>query len=230
MAKLVTIESGSIVPLPGTSEPYDGGMIITNETKLIIDGNNLTLIHDDGLTSVMENHQLELNKSSNYKEQPLFKKTLFFIMLRDKAARLWLNVKRPFIHLKSFIIRTFQTIFRKSHISNYDLMDLDSYLAKCILPKIKAYRKRYLEREVIEVPNVSEVMHLLSQEGYVTSSYKEMDEEMKAWVTVMDEIIFAMRWRLEVHGGTKEIEFFKEYYGQFIAYEDDKDKHFDYRL
>jgi hypothetical protein len=226
MAKLVAIESGSIVPIPGTSE-LNYSIFITEKTRLIIDGDDITLIYEDGLTLVQKNHQLILNRNSNYREQPLLKKTLFCIKLGNMFARFRICIETHFNDFKSFVGRTFHTIFRKSHISNYDLMDLDSYLAKRILPKIMAYRKNYLEREVVEVPDG------LFQEGQAFHDVslklleKEMDEEVKAWIAVMDEIIFAMRWLLEARKGSKEIAFFKEYYGQYIAYEDDKDKHFE---
>jgi hypothetical protein len=106
-------------------------------------------------------------------------------------------------------------------------MFFDFYLVKRALPKIKAYRKRYLEREAVEVPDVSEITNLLFQEDHAShkistaSSEEEISEEMNAWITIIDEIIFAMRWQIEVrslgivHGDPKEIAFFKEYYGQY---------------
>ena len=230
MAKIVSIESGSIVPLPGTSHPSDGGIFITDKTRLIIDGDDITLIYDDGYTVDLKKHKLELNKKSNYKEQPLLKKDFFFIRLRSKFASFRSFIDRHFSRFTCFFKRTFQTIFRKYHISNYDLMDLDSYLAKRILPKIKAYRENYLERGVREVPP------LLFQENQafhnvpLVCSEGEMSDEEKAWVKVMDEIIFAMRWRLEAarnEYNPKGIAFFNEYYGQYIAYEEDEQKHFE---
>jgi hypothetical protein len=228
MAKLVTVESGLIVPLPGTAEPYDRGIVITKEkTQLIIDGDDITLIFDGGGIDVLKNHRLELDEHSNYKERPLFKKDLFFINLRSKFADFRNFIWRHFSRYTCFFRRTFQTIFRKSHISNYDLMDLDYYLAGRILPVIKAFRKRYLERECREVPP------LIFQQVFNSVSLVYSDEEIsngeKAWVAVMDEIIFAMRWCLEasVNGHSpKKIAFFKEYYGQYTAYEDDEDKYY----
>lgn len=226
MAKLVSIESGSIVPLPGTSDPSDGGNLITDKTKLIIDGDDIILIYDDGYTIDLKNHKLELNKHSNYKERPLLKRDLFFIRLRSKFASFLSFISRHFSRFTCFFRRTFQTIFRKSHISNYDLMDLDSYLAKRILPKIKAYRKRYLEREVREVPPLVFQENQSFHNVPLVHSEGEMSDEEKAWVKVMDEIIFAMRWLLEAKG-REDSAFFNEYYGQYIAYEDDKEKHYE---
>jgi hypothetical protein len=40
MAKLVSIESGFIVPLPGISDPSFGSIFIDDKTKLIIDGDD----------------------------------------------------------------------------------------------------------------------------------------------------------------------------------------------
>jgi len=108
---------------------------------------------------------------------------------------------------KSSFRRGFQKIFRKSHISDDDLSRFDSYLIKRILPEIKAYRKRYLEHDVPQM---------------------ETDDEKKDWLTVIDDIIFSFRWCLEVDilfDPPKKIAFFKEYYGQYISFEDDKDKH-----
>jgi len=103
--------------------------------------------------------------------------------------------------------RGFQKIFRKSHISDDDLRSFDSYLIKRILPHIKAYRKRYLEHDVPQ---------------------GETDGEKKEWLAVIDEIIFSFRWQLEVDilfDPPNKIAFYKEYYGQYISFEDDKDKH-----
>jgi len=230
MAKLVSIESGSIVPLPGTSDPSDGGTFITDKTQLIIDGNDITLIFDDGYTIDMKNHRLELNKNSNYKEQPLLKKDFFFICLRSKFASFLGFIDRHFSRFTCFFRRTFQTIFRKSHISNYDLMDLHCYLAKRILPKIKAYRDNYLEREVREIPP-----ELLSDDLVFHNTVRifldeEISNEENLWITVMNEIIFAMRWILEadiITDTPEKIAFFKEYYGRYIAYEDDEQKHYE---
>jgi hypothetical protein len=144
MDKLVTVESGSIVPLDGTSGLSDGdgvieGGVITKKTWLIIDGNDITLADKHGfhLIGTYENHNLELDEKSNCKE-----KSLFFIKLRSAFA---LHLQNFIVRCKSFFIRAFQTIFRKSHISNWDLIFFDSYLAKRILPHIKAYRKQYLK-------------------------------------------------------------------------------------
>ena len=228
MAKLVTVESGSIVPLPGTSELYDGGTILTRKTQLIVDGNDITLICKDGWKMIFKNHQLELNERSNYKEQPVSKRNIFFINLRSKLVEFRLFFKR-FINPFAFFFSTrFQIIFSKYHISNYDLGDLDSYLARRILPKIKAYRERYLAREVREYPP------LLFQENQSfhnvpsVHSEGEMSVEEKAWVAVMDENIFAVRWLLEGKGiGDNPIKtaFFKDYYSEFVSMDEDKAKY-----
>jgi len=112
--------------------------------------------------------------------------------------------------------RCFQKFFRISHMSDYDLIRFDSYLAKHILPLIKAYRKQYLERE-----------------GFANNAPLELtqgrkDDEKKEWVAVIDDIIFSLRWHSEVDilfDTPEHIAFFKEYYGQYIAYNDDNRKH-----
>jgi len=119
------------------------------------------------------------------------------------------NLPGFIVLFKSSFRRGFQKIFRKSHISDDDLRSFDSFLIKRILPEIKAYRKQYLERDVPQ---------------------GESDDEKKEWLAVIDEIIFSFRWRLEVDilfDPPKKIAFYKEYYGQYISFEDDKDKHFE---
>jgi len=110
---------------------------------------------------------------------------------------------------KSSFRRGFQKIFRKSHISDDDLRSFNSFLIKRILPEIKAYRKKYLEHDVPQ---------------------KEMCDEKKEWLAVIDDIIFSFRWRLEVdilYDPPKKIAFYKEYYGQYISFKEDKEKHFE---
>ena len=109
-------------------------------------------------------------------------------------------------------------------------MDLDSYLAKRILPKIRAYREKYLERKIREVPPLLFQENQVFNDVLLVCSEGEMSDEEKAWVKVMDEIIFAMRWCLEASGNEDSpngVSFFNEYYGQHIAYEDDKQKHYE---
>jgi hypothetical protein len=109
-------------------------------------------------------------------------------------------------------------------------MDLHCYLAKRILPKIKAYRDNYLEREVREIPP-----ELLSDDLIFHNTVRifldeEISNEENLWITVMNEIIFAMRWILEadiITDTPEKIAFFKEYYGRYIAYEDDEQKHYE---
>jgi hypothetical protein len=79
-------------------------------------------------------------------------------------------------------------------------MDLDYYLAKRILPKIKAYRENYLERDVREIPPLIFQGNQAFHNVPLVCSEGEMSDEEKAWIAVMDEIIFAMRWRLEASG------------------------------
>jgi len=230
MRKLVTIESGMIEPIPGTSDPSYGGVHITEKTLLIIDRKGMTIIFDNGmLDEVMCNHHLILNEKSNYQERPLLKIEYFLIRFRSIIATgiQWyiINLYNRFTCL---IRSCLQTIIRKSHISDYDLMDLDTYLAKRILPKIVAYKKKYLTRQVREYPpllfqdeqRIHDVPLCFSDTG-------ELSEEEKVWVGVMDEIIFAMRWLLNVYKGRTEEAFFKEYYGAFVSCKDNKEKYYE---
>jgi hypothetical protein len=230
MRKLVTIESGMIEPIPGTLDPSYGGVHITEKTSLIIDRNGITTIFDNGMLSgVMRNHRLILNEKSNYQERPLLKIEYFFIRLKNIIATgIQWHIINPYNQFTCLIQSCLQTIFRKSHISDYDLMDLDAYLAKRILPKIAAYKKKYLTRQVREYPP------LLFQDEQpfhdvplCFSDTGELSEEEKAWAGVMDEIIFAMRWLLNVGKGGTEEAFFKEYYGAFVLFKDNKEKYFE---
>ena len=124
------------------------------------------------------------------------------------AAIIAYNIKR--------LRRGFQKVFRISHVSDYDLIRFDSYLAKRILPLIKAYRQQYLEREGFTNNAPLE----LPQEG--------KDGEKKEWLAVIDDIIFSLRWLIAediLFDTPEKIAFFKEYYGQYIAYNDDNQKH-----
>ena len=229
MAKLVTVESGLLAPLRAFN--YYGGTVITEKTQLIIDGDDITLIFEDGLALPCKGHQLLVNDRSNYKEKPLTRKDLFFINLRHRLVNFWYFVNRHIKDLIFFFRRNFQAIFSKYHISNYDLGDLDSYLAERILPKIKAYRENYLKREVREIPPVLSPEDIVFHDVPVVCSNGEMSGEEQAWVAVMDEIIFAMRWLLEASSrgsnSPGKIAFFQEFYGQYILWENDKEKHYE---
>jgi len=91
-----------------------------------------------------------------------------------------------------------------------------------------AYRENYLARQVREYPPLlfqdeqpfHDVPLCFSETG-------ELSEEEKAWVGVMDEIIFAMRWRLNGKNGKNAEAFFREYYGVYVSYEDDEEKHYE---
>jgi hypothetical protein len=107
---------------------------------------------------------------------------------------------------------------RKSDVPDYDLINLDISIAKRVLPKIKAYREMFLEKN--KDLGIYNKLFELSQE--------EIQDEIKDWLAVIDEIIYAMRWCLEagmLNETQKKTAFFKEYYSQYISYEDDKDKH-----
>jgi hypothetical protein len=125
-------------------------------------------------------------------------------------------IEHPFINCILYLRRIIQTVFRKSHISNYDIADLDLYLAKRILPKIQAYRKKYIEQGICEIA----FFLLLGGTG-------NDENNIKRDLAVIDDVIFAMRWLLEVRDqesdDKKTIAFFNEYYGKYIA-ESDKDK------
>jgi hypothetical protein len=228
MRKLVTIESGMIEPIPGTSDPSFGGLHITDKTSLIIDGNSMTIIFDSGMLDRMRNHHLILDEESNYQERPLFIIEYFFIRLRSIIATgIQWYIINPYNRFTCLIRSFFQTIFRKSHISTYDLMDLDAYLAKRILPKIVAYRENYLNREIIEYPQ--ELFYEENSYFNIPLYFSEtgVPEEEKSWIWVMDEIIFAMRWLLNVDKGLSEEAFIKEYYGAFVSLEENEVKYFE---
>jgi len=135
---------------------------------------------------------------------------------------------------------------RKSDIPDYDLINLNMSIAKRILPKIKAYRKMFLERhenlnDLNNGPYASlheylndEDKERLVEKGYFVNEMSDgakaflVADEDKRWLMTIDEIIYAMRWCLDVdmlNETPKKTAFFKEYYGQYIPYEEDKDRH-----
>lgn len=221
----MTIDSGIIEPILETSDSFNVGTTLTKKTRLIMDGNNITRIYDDGIfDKELHNHRLKLNDNSNYQECPLFKAEYILIKLRSKIT----EVIQPYKQSNCFLKRHLQTIFRKSHISVYDLMDLHAYLAKRILPKIIAYKKEYLAHGGGEFPDrLFQDVQSSDSVALVLSDTGELTEEEKAWVGVIDEIIFAMRWLLESGHPMAKEGFYNEYYGAFVPYEDNKDKYFE---
>jgi hypothetical protein len=188
MAKLVTIESGKIVPLDGDDVAED--KIITEKTWLIIDGNNISLTDKYGNDKIQtfKNFKLILDDNSKYKEISIFFNNLWHTLCHYLYIFTWRSI--------TIIERLFQTAFRKSHLSDYDLFFFSIYLSKRILKLIKDYRKRYMERK------------------------EEMSDEKEEWLAVLDKIIFGLRWIIEVNmfkTSKKHIKFFKDYYGQYLG-------------
>jgi hypothetical protein len=94
------------------------------------------------------------------------------------------------------LTQIFQMLFRKGHISDYDLMDLDVYLAKRMLPKFEAYRHNYIHRKGCrEIPGVFAAIPLNENETCNIEG-ENFDNRAKAWIDVMDDIIFALRWTI----------------------------------
>jgi hypothetical protein len=226
MRKLVTVESGMLEPLDPSSDNAFVKILITENTRLIIEGDDVTMIYEDGHTSFLPNHRLALFEDSNYREQPLTRNAFFFIKIRSKIADIRSSFSRfLWVKILSPLKRFFQTVFGKYHISDYDLGNLDAYLAERILPKIKAYRNKYLQREVREFPPLLFEDEQIFHDVPLVCSDGEMSDEEKAWVAVMDEIIFAMRWLIE-KDTSKEPAFYREYYGKYASIQDDSDEYF----
>jgi hypothetical protein len=129
---------------------------------------------------------------------------------------------------------------RKSNMPDYDLINLDTSIAKSILPKIKAYRQMFLKRNKnLDVhnyaPHASPQEEMSDEEkelaAAINDTEKDWSDGVKAWIAAakdeekgclmnIDEIIYAMRWCLEVdmlNETSEKIAFFKEYYGQYIS-------------
>jgi len=90
-----------------------------------------------------------------------------------------------------------------------DPRNLDISLYKCVLKELKAYREKYIEQESLKVIK------------------GERSDEEENWIKVIDDIIFTLRWHLEVDplfDPPESIAFFKEYYGQRINPKDSQEK------
>jgi len=135
---------------------------------------------------------------------------------------------------------------RKSDVPDYDLINLDKSIAKRVLPKIKVYREMFLRKhenlnDLNNGPHASLEEYLNDEDkkriADTTDNENELSDgakvyfgadEDKRWLMTIDEIIYAMRWCLEVdmlNETPKKTAFFKEFYGQYIPPEEDKDKH-----
>jgi hypothetical protein len=75
-------------------------------------------------------------------------------------------------HGDFIISRFFQRLFRKSHASDGDLWNMDAHLARIILPKLSAFRAQNLQ------------------------GYPEESGSMEAWLAILDEMIYAMQWKI----------------------------------
>jgi hypothetical protein len=93
-----------------------------------------------------------------------------------------------------------------------------SFLAKLILPLIKAYRKQYIERDSF------------ANNAPPGLTQGETDDEKKEWLSVIDDIIFSLRWHIEVdiiNETSENVAFFEEYYGRYISFKEDWVKQFE---
>jgi hypothetical protein len=163
---------------------------------------------------------------------------------RDKRMELYNDSVRRAI--KGFEL--FDRFFvRKTDMPDYDLISLDVSIAKCVLPKIKAYREMFIKgNKNLEGFNNGPYASLQEYIGDkekermaadVDTDWNEMSDgykvammadEDKLWLIIIDETIYAMRWVLEVDMLNETHEkkaFFEEFYGWYVSQEDDKDKY-----
>jgi hypothetical protein len=110
----------------------------------------------------------------------------------------------------------FQKLIRPSHVSDWDLWDLDALMAKMLYPKILAFKKMKRHGYPSAFSEYSEnrwkskdEYEKAVKEGKIKSGGPE------AWEKVLDEIIFAFEWHLyckDSRGTDKKgIEFFEKY-------------------
>jgi hypothetical protein len=101
-------------------------------------------------------------------------------------------VKRLMFNIMLFgneVVWAFQRVVRKCHAADFDLSYIDYHITKVLLPKLEAFRKKSLP-------------------------LSPADDEMKTWLNMLDEIIYAFRWNLYANWekNRKDENYFYRYY------------------
>ena len=104
----------------------------------------------------------------------------------------------------------FQRVFRKNHISDIETWECNHYLAKFILPRLKALRKQ----ELFCYPP-DDVSSISVSKTVADENSKEDKENLAAWYNKIDEMIFAFEYALYEDSTDKNsTDFYIRYYGE----------------
>jgi len=113
---------------------------------------------------------------------------------------------------------TFQKIFRKNHISDYEIWNCRECLAKYILPRLNALRSQNFFCYPNDVNSISLSRTVINKDD-------EYDKEQLAeWLKTLDEMIFAFEYALYGDSADKKsADFYMRYFSKDPYEEFDKD-------
>jgi len=112
----------------------------------------------------------------------------------------------------------FQKIFRKNHISDYEIWNCRECLAKYILPRLNALRSQ----DFLCFPN--DVNSISLSRTVIDKKNNRHKEELANWLKTMDEMIFAFEYALYGDSADKKsADFYTRYFGEDPYEEFNKD-------
>jgi len=127
-----------------------------------------------------------------------------------------------------YIIKyAFQKIFRKNHISDYEIWNCRECLAKYILPRLKALRSQNFFCYPNDVNSISLSRTVIDKKN------NRHKEELANWLKSMDEMIFAFEYAL--YGDSvdkKSADFYMRYFSKdpYEEFNKDYSKKADYQI
>ena len=103
----------------------------------------------------------------------------------------------------------FQKIFRKNHISDIEMWNCYVYLAKFILPRLKAFRTQDIHGFPDDVNSISNSRIVAAKDD------EQFKEGLEEWLEIIDEMIFAFEYALYGDSSDKnEEKFYIKYFGE----------------
>jgi hypothetical protein len=116
---------------------------------------------------------------------------------KERLYELFYSIFRRIKDMYCSVKYLIQRIFRPNHLSDVDLWNLDSTMAKWIYPRLKAFieRKRYGYASIFSEYNENEWE---SKEQYdkAIKEGKHLGGGAEAWEKVLQEMIFAFEWKV----------------------------------
>ena len=116
-----------------------------------------------------------------------------------------MRIKNILYNIKYF----FQKIFRKNHISDIEMWNCYVYLAKFILPRLKAFRTQKIHGYPNDINSISNSRTVAAEDD------EQFKKELDNWLKIIDEMIFAFEYALYGDSLDKNgAHFYLKYFGE----------------